>query len=119
MTNIHVTPDRLAVEMLGWEKFWSLKSRIEVPLSHVREVRAAAADERPRGLRMPGTYIPGMITAGTFARSDEREFWAVHNKLRAVVIELHDDFYSRLVVEVPDPGAAIAAVQEACGPVRA
>ena len=119
MTNVRITSDRLVVEMLGWDKLWSLKSRIEVSFAHVREVRVVADGERQRGLRMPGTYIPGLITAGTFVRSGEREFWAVHNRRRAVVIELHDEFCSRLVVEVPDPGATVAAVQEVLDPVRA
>ena len=116
MTNVSITQDRLVVDMLGWDKLWSLKSRIEVPLTHVREVRSAAG-ERARGLRMPGTYIPGLITAGTFERDGRREFWAVHNAQQTVAIELQDVFFSRLVVQVPDPTATVTAVQKALTPV--
>ena len=115
MTNVHITPDRVVIEMLGWDKLWSLKSRIEVPLAHVRGTRAAAG-ERVRGLRMPGTYVPGLITAGTFRHNGQWEFWAVRGGQRAVAIELRDEFYSRLVVEVPDPVATLAALREALAP---
>ncbi|MBE7158415.1 MAG: hypothetical protein INR62_08280 [Rhodospirillales bacterium] len=117
MTNVSITEGRLVVEVLGWDKLWSLKSRIEVPLAHVREVRSAAG-ERARGLRMPGTYLPGLITAGIFEHDGQREFWAVHNAQQTVAIALQGEFFSRVVVQVPDPAATVAAVQKALTPVR-
>ena len=118
MTKVSTSGDKLIVDMLGWDKLWSLKSRLDVPLAHVGGVRAAAG-ERARGLRMPGTYIPGLITAGTFEHGGQRDFWAVHNAQQAVAIELHDEFFSRLVVQVPDPVATVEAVQKALAPVSA
>jgi hypothetical protein len=41
-----------------------------------------------RGLRMPGTNIPGVLTAGTFYQDGKRVFWDVHNPENTVVIEL-------------------------------
>ena len=118
MTNVSITQNRLVVDLLGWDKLWALRSRIEVPLSHVREVRSAAG-ERARGLRMPGTFIPGLITAGTFERGGQREFWAVHDARQAVAIELQGEFFSRLVVQVFDPAATIAAIQKVLAPISA
>ena len=42
-----------------------------------------------------------------------REFWDVHDPERAVTIDLVDEPYQRLVVEVADPAAVIAAVNAA------
>ena len=118
MTRVSFTEGKLVVNILGWDKLWSLKSRVEAPLGHVREV-CAAPGERARGIRMPGTYIPGLITAGTYQLGGQREFWAVRNPQDAVAIELQDEFFSRLVVQVPDPAATVMAAREALAPVSA
>ena len=112
MTKLSISDGQLIVEMQGWDKLWALKSRLEVPLRHVSGARAADG-ERARGLRLPGTYIPGVITAGTFRSRGENVFWAVHRPQEAIAIDLHDEFYSRLVIQVDDPAAAIAAIQAA------
>jgi hypothetical protein len=62
---------------------------------------------------MPGTSIPGVITAGTFYHQGKRVFWDVHNPDRTVVIELRDEDYNELIVEVADPSAAIEVIQAA------
>ena len=38
-------------------------------------------------------------------------FWDVHDPAKAVVIELADEHYARLVVQVADPGATVALVE--------
>jgi hypothetical protein len=60
---------------------------------------------------MPGTNVPGVITAGTFFQDGKRVFWDVHNPENTVVIELKDERYNELIVEVSDPGAAVALVK--------
>ncbi len=40
---------------------------------------------------MPGTSIPGVLTAGTFYHDSKRVFWDVHNPENTVVIELKDE----------------------------
>jgi hypothetical protein len=61
-------------------------------------------------LRMPGTYLPGVIKAGSYYRyRDGRwSFWDVCDRRKAVVIELRDEPYARLVVEVEEPRAVVA-----------
>ena len=63
-------------------------------------------------LRAPGTNIPGVITAGTFYQEGEKVFWDVHDPHKTVVIQLRDEKYSRLVVEVEDPSTTAQAIQE-------
>jgi hypothetical protein len=62
---------------------------------------------------MPGTNIPGVITAGTFYQDGMRVFWDVHNPENTIVIELRDDRFDELIVEVADPRAAVALVEAA------
>ncbi len=60
---------------------------------------------------MPGTSIPGVITAGTFYQHNQRVFWDVHNPDNAVVIELRDERYNELIVEVANPSGAVEMVK--------
>ncbi|HEV2398575.1 MAG TPA: hypothetical protein VGS27_16645 [Candidatus Sulfotelmatobacter sp.] len=62
---------------------------------------------------MPGTNVPGVITAGTFYEDDKRVFWDVHHPEKTIVIDLHDERYSELIVEVADPDAAVKLIQSA------
>ncbi len=95
----------------------SLKSTLEIPLEHIAGIRADPEVARGwfHGLKMPGTNIPGVITAGTFYQHGQRVFWDVHHPDQTVVIELHDERYNELIVEVADPAAAVEMVRGATG----
>ena len=101
--------------MSGADKLWALKSSLEIPLVHIAGVRADPEVARGfwHGIRMPGTYVPGVITAGTFYQDGKRVFWDVHDPEKAVVIDLHDERYNELVVEVADPESAVRLIQNA------
>jgi hypothetical protein len=114
MARLSVLDGTLIVEVEGLDKLWALRSRLEIPLANVR---GATADpgivHESKGVRLGGTSLPGVITAGTFRSAGEWVFWDVHNPAGAIVIQLADERYSRLVVEVADPRAAVALVEEA------
>ena len=107
VTEVCVTEGKLAIEVQGWDKLWSMTSRLEVPLEHVVNVRPA--DDPVRGLRMLGTCVPGVITAGTFLEDGSRVFWNVHDPAKAIAVDLRDEQYSKLIIEVADPAATIKA----------
>ncbi|MEV4725726.1 hypothetical protein [Micromonospora humida] len=113
MASVRIDGDDLVVEIEGMDRLWSLKSRLVIPLANVR---GATADPgiaaEPKGLRAPGTSLPGVITAGTFHQDGERVFWNIRDGARAVVIELADEHYDRLVVEVVDPAATVALIEQ-------
>jgi hypothetical protein len=114
MARVSVEGTDLIVEIEGLNRVWALKSRITVPLGHVRGATLDPGIVRDfRGIRTAGTYVPGVIVAGTFRTEGERTFWDVRDAQKAVVIELDDDAYARLVVEVDDPGATVDLVEDA------
>jgi hypothetical protein len=103
MTKVEITEDTLTVHVLGWDRLWALKSRIEVPLAHVASAKAdpeIARREWWKGIIAPGTELPGVIKAGTFYQWRERVFWDVRDPDKTIVIELGDERYARLVIEV-------------------
>ncbi|MBU3060460.1 hypothetical protein KO481_02845 [Nocardia sp. NEAU-G5] len=114
MAHIYVEGSDLVIRLTGLDRLFALEGSLTVPLANVR---GATADpgiiKEPRGIRAPGTNIPRVVTAGTFHRDGERVFWAVRDPNKAVVIELADHHYARLVVQVPDPRAAVALVEHA------
>ncbi len=114
MATISIDARELIVHVQGLDKLWALKSQLTIPLAHVRgaTVDPGIANE-PKGLRGPGAHVPGVIVAGTFHQDGQRVFWDVHDSAKAVVIELDDDTYQRLVIEVPDPRATVEHIERA------
>jgi hypothetical protein len=114
MAQISIDGENLVVEIEGLDKLWTLKSRLVIPLDNVR---GATADpgivKEPKGLRAPGAHLPGVITAGTFHLDGEKVFWDVHDAAKAVVVELADERYARLVVEVAEPRTTVALIEQA------
>ena len=117
VAEVELAEDTLVIHVLGMDRLWALRSRLEIPLSHVSGAEAAPEVARRwwQGLRSGGTHVPGVITAGTFHQEGERVFWDVHDPEKAIVIRLRDERYERLVIEVEDPPATVAAIQEALG----
>ncbi|HEY7894585.1 MAG TPA: hypothetical protein VIC24_06770 [Gemmatimonadaceae bacterium] len=115
MVEISVEGDRVRFDVDGWDKMWALKSRLEIPLAHITSVRIDSEPARGwwHGFRMPGTQIPGVLTAGTFYQHDGAVFYDVHDPDHTIVIELDHEHYHRLVVEVADPPAAVKLLDDA------
>jgi hypothetical protein len=115
MAEVDLAQDALIVHVRGMDRLFALTSRLEVPLSHVEGAEVDPEEVRRwwHGIRAGGTSVPGVITAGTFHQEGERVFWDVHDPEKTVVIRLRDERYGRLVIEVEDPQATIARVNEA------
>ena len=113
MATVSVDRDVIRIVLRGWERVWALKGRVAIPLAHVRSVEIAPADLRPKGLRAPGAYLSGVITAGTWRWRGVKEFWSMRRKDKVLVLELSGDAYTRVVVEVDDPAAVAAEIEQA------
>jgi hypothetical protein len=115
MVHVSIHGDRVRFEVEGWDKLWALKSQLEIPLAHIRSVRADPEQARGwwHGLRLPGTQIPGILTAGSFYQSDGFVFYDVHDPELTVVIELDHERYRRLVIEVANPPEVVERLRSA------
>lgn len=112
MVDLSISAGNLVLQIRGADKLWALKSSLEIPLQHVAGIRVDHEVARGwwHGWKMAGTNLPGVITAGTFHQDGKRVFWDVHDPENTVVIDLHDERYNQLIVEVADPGAAVALI---------
>nr|WP_232348278.1 hypothetical protein [Cupriavidus taiwanensis] len=89
MPRLELTDRELVVHLTPWDSIWSLRRGFRVPLAHIR---GAAEDDgfdgRALGLRLPGTYFPGLIAAGTFIKGGDKQFVYTSRKLQTIVTEL-------------------------------
>jgi hypothetical protein len=104
----------------GADKIWALKSQLSIPLEHITGIRLdeEVVNKWWHGLKMPGTNIPHVITAGTFYQDGKRVFWDIHHPKQAVVISLADEKYNELAIEVENPEMFVQEIQEAIKPKR-
>ena len=115
MVDITLSGDNAIFEVEGFDKLWSLKSRLQIPLAHIK---GAHADPEPamgwlQGYKVWGTDIPNVFKAGTFFQSAGLVFWDVHDPLNTIVIDLENEHFAKLIIEVAAPDAAVSLLQQA------
>lgn len=101
MVTIEFNNDDVVFNVKGFHKIWALKSSIKVKRANILFAHTYVdLFGYWKGLRMPGTSIPGVITAGTFILSGDNYFWDVCNTKRSIMVTLKDENYKMLIVEV-------------------
>jgi hypothetical protein len=116
MTDVTLTQDQLRVTIRGIDRLWAFRARLVLPLEHVAGARLDphVRSEGPwLGAGRTDSLLDYAVAAGPMIVHGRREFWDVHDPARAVTIDLVDEPYQRLVVEVGDPAAVVAAVNAA------
>ena len=118
MTEIELANGILIVHVRGADKLWAFKSQLEIPLIHVvsAEIDPSVGehwDELFKGIRFPGTHLPGVIAAGGYYSAGGWVFWNVNDPQKALTINLDHEHYTRLIIEVIDPAADVARINEA------
>ena len=113
MVKAQILDGVLHMEVEGMDKVWALKSQLSIPLEHITDVRldSDVVHQWWRGMKLPGTNLPGVISAGTFYQDGKRVFWDIHHPEMAVVIMLNHEFYNELVIEVDDPQAFVSQIK--------
>jgi len=108
MVTIEKKDNNFIFEIQGLHKLWAFRSQLTIPVENVIK---AYPNEKSlswlMALRMPGTHIPGLITAGTYYVKDGTIFCDVSDYKKSIVVELQDEFYKRLIIEVEDPQSTI------------
>jgi hypothetical protein len=117
MVDISIGQNEVTVTPRGLSKLWTLRRRVRLPLSAIRAVRLAPPGIGHgwyKGIRVPGTHIPGMIVAGRFYHDGGWEFWDVRGSgSSAMEIELEGASFQRVIVDVADRDAEVSRLQAA------
>lgn len=115
MVDVTVEGDRVVFQVEGLDKLWALRSRLEIPVTHITRVELNG-DQVGRwwhGVKVIGAELPGLFAAGTFYFHGELVFWDVRDPAKTLVVSLDHERYKKLIVEVADPAGAIARLQAA------
>lgn len=115
VATLEVQRDELVVRLTPIEQMAACRREVRVPLS---SLAAVAADPDPwsclRGMRAPGTGIPGVAAYGVRRMTGcvAPDFAAVHGCGPAVRVELSPGApFSRLLVTVPDVESTVEAIR--------
>ena len=115
MVDVTVQGDKITFEVEGWDKLWALKSKLEIPIAHVKSALydESAAKGWWHGVRLGGSDLPGVITAGTFYRKGRLVFYDTHKPENTIVVELDHEHYDQLILQVRNPETAGKEINEA------
>jgi hypothetical protein len=114
VASLEVQSDELVIRLSGVEQAAAMRRELRVPLSAVESI---CAEPDPwgalRGIRAPGTGIPGVIAYGVRrVTGGAPDFSAVHGSGPAVRVDLAPGApFGRLVVTVDDVERTVAAVR--------
>ncbi len=114
MIDMALYNDHATFTLAPWQALLAIRHRIEVPYAQVQSVSA-----QPRRLllrpylRMPGTHVLWLLAAGTFVGATQREFWWVTRRPTALVVDLINHEFTRLVLELNDPDLAVQQLGQA------
>ncbi len=114
MVEVTIESNNAVFAVQGSHKLWALRSRLEIPLAHIKGVHT---DPSPKmgwfqGLKVFGADIPNLFRAGSFYQDGGWVFWDVRHPEKTIVVELQDEHFQRLVVEVNDPAATVALLKQ-------
>lgn len=120
MVDIHLMPDALVVKVLGLHQLWAFKREIRIPRAELRSIEVGVAPGAQatvyRSLRLPGTFVPRLIRAGSYRGSNGWLFWDIAGRgPKAVTLTTQGHRYAQLVVDVADPHATVERVRRGLG----
>ncbi len=108
MVKVTELENEFEFKIKGIHKLWAFKNKIIIRKENILTV-SQNKDEFTiwKGWRKPGTEIPGIITAGTFIKKGNRNFWDVCKKKKVITIQLQNSNYNKLIIEVENPEETI------------
>jgi hypothetical protein len=117
MVKPEIIDNILHLHVEGADKIWAFKSQLSISLEHITSIRVDEEIVKKffHGLKVQGTAIPYVITAGTYYQDGKRVFWDIHHPKKAVVIALNHEKYNELVIEVENPESFMKEVQGKIG----
>lgn len=114
MARVEVRGEVLIVSLSWWERLLAVRQSFTVPLSHVTDATVdSAAGSEPKGIRAPGTWLPRLLTLGTYRRNGARTFWVTTHGSHPLIVSLVGSSFDRLVIDVPDPYGTADSINRA------
>lgn len=99
---LSIVDDQLQIEFTWKEQLLAVRFQKiwEIPLTHIKQVTTAKPQSSWQELRAPGSFVPGLIKAGTYHTNRGKEFWYVNRETNYLTIELQDESYKRIILTI-------------------
>ena len=95
---ISIVKDELRISFSLSKKILSVKGSFKIPLKHIVRVTTLKPKQTWKEIKAPGTFIPGLIKAGTYYTDKGREFWFVTKGKKILNLELKNESYKRIIL---------------------
>jgi hypothetical protein len=101
---LNLENENLTIDLEWYEQLWAvtLERQMRIPLDHIDRVTTIEPTSNWSDLRAPGTFLPGVIKAGTYYTKQGKEFWYAIADKNYLTLELHDEPYRRVIITIPD-----------------
>ncbi len=104
--------DTLVLKLSALEKMEGVHGDIRIPVSSVQSIHVLDdVIHAVRGLKMPGSRMPGVFAMGTFVAREGKTFAIVHHQTkRGVEVILRNESFATLIVGAEDPEQLVASL---------
>ncbi|ABA24551.1 conserved hypothetical protein [Trichormus variabilis ATCC 29413] len=101
---LNIVEDKLRLEFTWQEQLLAVRFQKLwlIPLANIKQVTIAKPQSSWKELRAPGSFIPGIIKAGTYYTERGKEFWYVNRDDSYLNIELQNESYERIILTIDD-----------------
>jgi hypothetical protein len=119
MARLEVAGDRVEVVLGQLERLGALRGDVSVAVKDVAGVHVTEAPfGRLRGLRAPGTGVPGLLALGTWRYRGGKDFVAIRRGRPAVIVDVRPGGeFRQLIVSVDDAERTAAGIRAAVSAV--
>ncbi len=116
MVTVLKKTEKIIFDLSGFSTSMVFKNRISVPIKNIRSAyQNAKYLETWEGMKAPGKVIPDMLKAGTFQKNKMQYFWAVKDLKNTIIVDLINESYEQLILEVENPEECMDLINAAIG----
>jgi len=115
VVEVTVEGEDVVFRPVGSNRRLAFRKGVRVARAHVRGVRHEPPPRwKFRGVANKGSWIPWVHTIGSYKVGRERIFFDVRHRHsdKVLVVELADEHFDRLAVEVQDPAAVLQLLRD-------
>lgn len=98
--NLSIIDNKLLIELEWYEQLWAFNwdKMFEIPVERITSVTTDKPPSSWTEIRAPGTFLPGVIKAGTYYTPRGKEFWYVTRDKDYLVIELQNEPFKKIIL---------------------
>ena len=93
----------MRIDLNWWQRLLAFHfSTMEIPLAHIEGVGTERVKTHWSERRIPGSFIPGLLKAGTYRRSGRKDFWCVARSQPLLRLDLRNEYFNSLNLGMED-----------------